>query len=291
MSNTQTKLHTVTAPFAVLALVVLLSAPSALMAQNRLHTAGQFGVLGASTVTNTGPSTVKGDLGNYPGTTFTNTGGLTLSGVIHLGDATAEQAQIDALNAYNALAALTYPPGVYPAGNNLSGQDLGGLTLTPGVYFFSSSAGLTGNLTLDFLGNPNAEFVFQIGSTLTTASSSTVTVENGGSQSGVYWQVGSSATLGTYSLFQGNILADQSITLTTSAKILCGRAIALNAAVTMDHNVIGADCGTADFGSNGFSPGSVPVNVTPEPATMLLLGTGLLGLGAWRRRRRTSGKV
>jgi hypothetical protein len=153
---------------------------------------------------------------------------------------------------------------------------------------FSSSAQLTGTLTLDFTSNPNADFVFQIGSALTTASSSAVNAIGGSIGSGIYWQVGTSATLGTATMFAGNILADQSITLTTGADILCGRAIALNAAVTMDTNRISNNntaedfgSGRSDFGSYGFSGGPAPV---PVPPTMLLLGSGLAGLVALRKR-------
>ena len=157
------------------------------------------------------------------------------------------------------------------------GKTLGGLTLTSGVYCFSSSAQLTGTLTLDAQGDANASFIFQIGSTLTTASSSSVVFSNGGQGGSVFYQVGSSATLGTGTDFTGNILALTSITLNTGATIDCGRALARNGAVTLDNNTISID-----------SPGclSTSASPVPEPNTGGLFGgTALLGAIAFLTKR------
>jgi len=234
----------------------------------KLGAAGHYAVLAGSTVTNTGSSVLIGSLGLWPGSSVTGfPPGIVTKGTIHAGDAAAAQAQNALTTAYNAAMGLS-PTATLTT-------DLGGLVLTPGVYFFASSAQLTGTLTLNNLGNPNALFVFQIGSTLTTASNSSIIFSNSLADPNVFWQVGSSATLGTTTAFQGNILALTSITLNTGATIGCGSALARNGAVTLDSNKIGGGCGSSN-------------TTVPEPGTMGLLGTGLTILvGAARRRLRT----
>jgi hypothetical protein len=199
-----------------------------------LGTAANFGVLAGSTVTNTGPTVVNGDVGLSPGTAVTGFPPGTVVGTIHAADAVAAQAQIDLTAAYNDAA--TRGPAAIVSG------DLGGQTLTPGVYNSASSLGVTGTLTLDGQGDPNAVFIIQMGSTLTTASNSVVRLINRAQAANVFWQVGSSATLGTNSRFSGNILALTSITVTTGVKIF-GRALARNGAVTLDTNIIRSEDG------------------------------------------------
>src|ERR1051326_199870 len=163
-----------------------------------LGTAGSFAVLAGSQSTNTGPSTIRGTLGVSPGSAVTGfPPGIVIGGTMHAADAVALQAQSDLVTAYDIFAGMGAP-------TVLTGQDLGGMTLTPGVYFFATSAQLTGALTLDAQGSANAQFVFQIGSTLTSASNSSVLFINGGRGDQLFWQVGSSATLGTTTAFAGN---------------------------------------------------------------------------------------
>jgi hypothetical protein len=233
-----------------------------------LGTAETFAVLGASTVTNTGTTKIRGDLGVSPGTAVVGfPPGKMEVGTIHAGDAVAARAQADLTTAYRAAKAL-------PCDFNITGQDLGGLTLTPGVYCFDTSAQLTGTLVLDFQSGDDSSFVFQIGSTLTTASNSTVSFVNGENchhkQCSINWQVGSSATLGTSTTFSGNIMARASITLTTSVS-LCGRALARTGAVTMDTDKVFfmgslAPPGPANVTGNGQIPVPLP-NATEPDAT------------------------
>lgn len=213
--------------------LMLLPATTSLAATApNLGTAASFAVLGGQTVTNTGPSIIVGDLGLHPGSAVTGFPPGTVLGAVHVADAVALQAQSDLTVAYNNAAGQ-------PCDFNLTDQDLGGMTLVPGVYCFSTSAQLTGTLTLDAQGDPNAVFIFQVGSTLTTASASRVMVINGGSGSNcnVFWQIGSSATLGTTTSFIGTIMALTSISVQTGANI-DGRALARNGSVTLDTNVI-----------------------------------------------------
>jgi hypothetical protein len=224
-----------------------------------LETAAPFAVLGGTTVTNTGPSVLNGDLGVAPGTALLGFGTAVVNGSSHNDDAVAVQAQNDLSTAYSTAASQPVAPA-----NVLTGQDLGGLTLTPGAYSFASTAQLTGTLTLDAQGDPNAQFVFEIGSTLTTASGSSVVLTNGGSPCNVYWQIGSSATLGSNSTFRGNLMADTSITLDTAATVQ-GRALASTGAVTLDDNTIdNSMCATS---STTPTPTPTPAPTpTPTPA-------------------------
>jgi Ice-binding-like len=221
---------------AFLSLLLIMASAQTILAQTAptLGTAQSFAVLGGSTVTNTGPTIVTGNLGVSPGSAVTGfPPGTVVGGTIHAADAVAAQAEAANRTAYGELAS--------EACNTTYGvpTDLGGLTLVPGVYCFASSAGLTGTLTLNAGGNANAVWVFKIASTLITASDASVALINGAQQCNVFWQVGSSATLGTGTEFVGNVLALASITLTTDAT-LSGRALAQNGAVTMDSNKVSA---------------------------------------------------
>jgi hypothetical protein len=193
-----------------------------------LGAANNFAILAGSTITNTGSSVVSGDLGLSPGTSVTGFPPATLSGVQHVADALALQAKTDITSAYNDAAGRTPSSAI--------GAELGGQTLTPGVYS-SGTFGLTGTLTLDAQGDPNAVFVFKAGSTLVTAGASSIVLTGGAQACNVFWQVGSSATLGANSSLKGTVLASASITLNTGAAVE-GRLLAQSGAVTLDSNTV-----------------------------------------------------
>jgi uncharacterized membrane protein YgcG len=239
---------------AVAALALLASGSPASAAQPGvgLGTATSYAVLAGSGVSNTGSSVISGDVGTSPNNAVVGfPPGLVNNGVIHAADAQALQAKNDLVTGYNDAA------GRLPRVDK-TGQDLGGQTLLPGVYNASTAMALTGTVTLDGLGDPAAVFIFQAGSTLDTATNSTVSLIGAALPCNVFWQVGSSATLGTNSVFVGSILALTSITATTGATIQ-GRLLARNGAVTLDTNTITRPaCATTPTSS---------VSATPSPSS------------------------
>lgn len=237
-----------------------------------LGTAENFAVLGASTVTNTGASTITSNVGVSPGSAITGfPPGIIINGALHAADGPATQAHADFATAYLAFEGLASPPA-----NNMSGTDLGGKTLTPGVYRFDTSATSGGLLTFDAQDIPNARFVVQIGTTLITSSNSSVALINGADARNIYFQVGTSVTLGSGSSFIGNLLAYASVT-TVSGTTVTGRLLALTGAITLDTN---------NVTSPGLSPGPTPTPTptptpsgtptpTPSPAQLLNISTRL----------------
>ncbi|WP_262059489.1 ice-binding family protein [Streptomyces sp. STR69] len=261
----------------VIAAVVLAMTPtsaSAVATPVPLGTATSFAVLAGSQVTNTGPSSITGDLGVSPGTAITGFPPGTVLGTQHSADAVALQAKRDLVTGYNNAAGqapdVTYPTAPDPV-------ELGGRTLDPGVYKAPISAGITGTLTLDAHSDPNAVWVFQIGSTLTTASGSNVSLINGASPCNVYWQIGSSATLGTNSTFVGTIMAQESITVTTGTTI-AGRALARTGAVTLDNNTINRGTCAAGGTTGGLITGGVVAGATSGGATAGTTGSTTVGV-------------
>lgn len=252
-----------------------------------LGTAQNFGVLAGGAVTNTGPTSVIGDVGTSPGTAITGFPPGITNGAIRADDGVARTAQANLTTAYDAATAAACTA-------SLTGQDLGGLTLTPGTYCFAGSAQLTGNLTLDFQGNPNAEFLFKVGTALTTASGSTVRGINHGGVActpNVNFQVGSSATLGSGTNFSGNVLALTSITL-VSGSSLRGRALARTGNVTVDSAVSVGGCPTVLAGAGGGGGGgggSAGTTSVPTLAewNLMVLSALLAAAGGWYARRRS----
>jgi hypothetical protein len=236
-----------------------------------LGSASTFAVLAGSTITSTGATAIAGNVGVAPGSAITGLiSSQVTNGIIEPGDgAVATTAQNDLTTAYNDAAGEA-------SSANLTGQNLGGLTLGPGVYTFNTSAQLTGTLTLTGAGF----YIFQIGSTLTTASSSVVAAINGADAANIFWQVGSSATLGTGSTFIGNILAEISITSTTGVT-MAGRLLARNGAVTLDDITLNFPPATTP---GGFGGGPLPV--TPVPSSWILVLIGLVCATLYQTRER-----
>jgi Ice-binding-like len=247
---------------ALAALIVLPSLSSAANPVVRQGTTSTYGVLAATTVTNTGATTISGtaggDIGLSPGTSFTGSASVTTSGVLHITDTAASIAQTDLVTAYNDLG--------IPTPTTLSSADLAGQTVLPGTYATASGTfANSGTLTFDAQGDPSAVFIFQAASTVITSPSSTMVLTNGAQACNIYWQVGSSATLGVSSTFRGHIYALTSITANTGATIY-GQLLARNGAVTLDTNTIVNDsCVTA-----AATTTSTPSSVTTAPSSVTI---------------------
>ena len=231
-----------------------------------LGTSGNFAVLAGSTVTNTGSTLVSGNVGVYAGTAVTGfPPGIVIGGAIHAADGVAGTAQNDLTTAYLDASGRS--------SNGAMPGDIGGLTFLPGVYTASSSLGITGTVTLNGNGNANAVFIFQIGTALTTAANnSVVNLINGAQAQNIFWEVGSSATLGTYTVFNGTILAQASITLNTGA-VLNGRALARTGAVTLAGNSV-ANPGAAGTSGPLSLSCAFPTGQLNQPYASSLLATG-----------------
>jgi hypothetical protein len=238
-----------------------------------LGSAAKFGVLAGSTVTSTGGSTVNGDLGVWSGSAVTGFAGIvpggpgTVNGTIHAGDSVAQIAQGDLTTAFNDAAGRTLAPVSMP------NADLGGLTLAPGLYKSTGTMALTGNVTLDGQGDPNAVFIFQITSSLNAAPGSQVILINGARAANVFWQVGTSATFATTVSFRGTIMADQSISFGTGST-LEGRALARIAGISFQSNTVTVPSSLAQpvFGRSQYVPnGSMTLVITNTPGVTLVL--------------------
>ena len=269
-------------------LIAIAYVPFSASADPILSDLASFTVLGATTVTNVPTSTIIGNVGVWSSgganaiTGFNSLPGVAVSdpqvtgGLIHAGTALAQSAQGELTTAITALGSLG--PGTILTNPNLSG-----LTLAPGVYTVSAgTTNLSGTLTLDGKGNPNAAWVFQLPSTLITSSNSIVNMINTGAGAGVYWDVGSSATLGTNSTFWGNVLAHTSITLDTGATDRCGRALASTGAVTLAMNSLSSGCAGAVSGGGGVTAAPEIDGASAASGLTLLFGC----LAVLRDRRR-----
>lgn len=251
-------------PFAVAAAALFVAAlPTSVFAATAPHlgTVQSFTVLAGSTITNTGATVVNGELGLSPGTSVTGFPPGVVNGTKHVADGAALQAKTDLVTAYNDAANA-------PTTINLTGENLGGKRLNPGVYRFSSSAQLTGLLTLSGRG----VFIFKIGSTLTTASHSVVQLSDGAQACQVFWQVGSSATLGSTTTFRGSLMARTSITLTTGAAVPSGRLLARSGAVTLHGNDISRPSGTCATASVNIPETGAIGSVLPGIGVVMLFG-------------------
>jgi hypothetical protein len=257
---------------ATLLIVASTAVDAAIVPTVQLGTSANYAVLGGQTVTNTGPSILNASLGVWPGTSITGfpPGQVLPPSTTDTTNAVAQQAQSDLTAAYLAAAGRAL--------NATTTADLAGQTLVGGVYAGPSKSplSLTGTLVLDGAGDPNSVFIFQTNSTLITGSSSTVTLINGAQECNVFWQVGSSATLGTGSVFVGNILALTSIAVTTGVTVH-GRALARNGAVTLDTDTFTRP--TCAVGASGPTPVTIPPTGSQTQTTLRMAAVALM-LGA-----------